>query len=86
LVGILHAQTEASPAAIVVALITFLPYASIQHVSSGESDNERAYAFHLPDSRNRGPTITANIGGVDMSILVDSGATKTLSMRLHGNG
>ena len=58
----------------------------IQQVSSGESDNERAYVFQLPDSRNRGPTITANIGGVDMSILVDSGATKTLSMRLHGNG
>ena len=50
----------------------------VQQVSSGESDDELAYAFHLLDSRNRGPTITANIGGVDMPILVDSGATKNI--------
>jgi DNA repair exonuclease SbcCD ATPase subunit len=47
-------------------------------VSSDESDDEPAYAFHLPDSRNRGSTIKANIGGVDMQILVDSGATKNI--------
>ncbi len=50
----------------------------VQPVSSDESDDKPAYAFHLPDSRNRGPTIKANIGGVDMQILVDSGATKNI--------
>ncbi len=50
----------------------------VQQVSSDESDDEHAYAFHLLDSRNRESTIKANIGGVDMQILVDSGATKNI--------
>ncbi len=50
----------------------------VHQMSSDESDDEPAYAFHLPDSRNRGSTIKANIGGVDMQILVDSGATKNI--------
>ena len=43
-----------------------------------ESEDESAFAFHLKDSSNRGPTVKANIGGVDMQILVDSGATKNI--------
>jgi hypothetical protein len=52
----------------------------VQQVSSDESDDEPAYVFHLPDSSNRAPTTPANskIGGVDMPILVDSGATKNI--------
>ena len=50
----------------------------VQPVSGDESDDEPAYAFHLPDSSNRGPTIKATLGGVDMEILVDSGATKNI--------
>ena len=45
---------------------------------SDESEDEPAFAFHLKDSSKRGPTVKANIGGVDMQILVDSGATKNI--------
>lgn len=47
-------------------------------MSGDESEDEPAFAFHLKDSSNRGPTVKANIGGVDMQILVDSGATKNI--------
>ena len=50
----------------------------VQPVSGDECDDEPAYAFHLPDSGNRGPTINANLGGVELQILVDSGATKNI--------
>ena len=50
----------------------------VQPVSGDESDDEPTYTFHLPDSSNRGPTIKANLGDVDMQILVDSGATKNI--------
>ena len=47
-------------------------------MSGDESEDEPAFAFHLTDSSNRAPTAKANIGGVDMQILVDSGATKNI--------
>ena len=82
-------QLEVRPAATVVASIILLPFANqspmlpvecafVEPLSGDESDDEPAYAFHVPDSSNRGPTIKANLGGVDMQILIDSGATKNL--------
>ena len=50
----------------------------VHQMSGDESEDEPAFAFHLKDSSNRGPTVKANIGGVDMQILVDSGATKNI--------
>ena len=50
----------------------------VEPLSGDESDDEPAYAFHVPDSSNRGPTIKANLGGVDMQILIDSGGTKNI--------
>ena len=50
----------------------------VEPLSGDESDDEPTYAFHVPDSSNRGPTIKANLGGVDMQILIDSGGTKNI--------
>ena len=50
----------------------------VHQMSGDESEDEPAFAFHLKDSSSRGPTVKANIGGVDMQILVDSGATKNI--------
>ena len=47
-------------------------------MSGDESEDEPAIAFHLKDSSIRGPAVKANFGGVDMQILVDSGATKNI--------
>ena len=50
----------------------------VHQTSGDESEDEPAFAFHLKDSSSRGPTVKANIGGVDMQVLVYSGATKDI--------
>ena len=50
----------------------------VHQMSGDESKDESAFSLHLKDSSNRGPTVKANVGGVDMQILVDSGATKNI--------
>ena len=88
IVEIQPVQLAARPIATVVVPITLLLHENHSRVPPAEctlstrcqveSEDDPAFAFHLKDSSNRGPTVKANIGGVDMQILVDSGATKNI--------
>ena len=80
----------AKPAAVMMVLITLLPYANQSQVLPTEFAlfngcqgmiavfRPTSYAFHLADSSQQGSSVKSNNGGLDMQVFVDYGETKNI--------